>query len=336
MPDDAGTLFLAAAGWAGAEAAPLAGDASARAYRRLTRDNGSTAVLMLAGADDSTGRFLAIARHLKALGFSAPAILAEDPGAGLLLLEDLGDAVFARLVEADPAAERPLYAAAVDFLAGLHRHPAPAGLALQTPAVLAEAVAPAAEWYLGQGTPRPEAAEALAAALEPALAAILPSPVPVLVHRDFHAENLIWLPERAGAARVGLLDFQDALAGHPAYDLVSLLEDARRDLGPGIRAAMVARYAEQAGRDPEALAAALAILGAQRNLRILGIFARLSLAAGKPRYVALIPRVWGHLQDDLAHPALGALAEIVARTLPAPTPGLLSDLRDQCGTNPAR
>jgi aminoglycoside/choline kinase family phosphotransferase len=336
MPDLADADFLVATGWAEATAAPLAGDASARSYQRLTRADGATAVLMRSGADDSTPRFLTIAHHLTTLGFSAPEVLAGDPQEGRLLLEDLGDSVFARLIEADPAAEPTLYRAAAGFLADLHRHPAPADLAVQTPAMLAAAVAPAADWYLGRGTAQPAAAAALAWALEPALATILPAPQPVLVHRDFHAENLIWLPGRAGAAQVGLLDFQDALIGHPAYDLVSLVEDARRDLSPGIRAAAVEEYARLTGSDPAALDAAMAILGAQRNLRILGIFARLTLAAAKPRYVPLIPRVWGHLQRDLAHPALAPLAETVARLLPAPGPDLLADLTDRCGTIPAQ
>ncbi|MBL9060263.1 MAG: phosphotransferase, partial [Mangrovicoccus sp.] len=265
-----------------------------------------------------------------------PEVLAGDPHQGRLLLEDLGDGVFARMIEADPAAEAPLYGEAAAVLAALHRHAPPPGLALQTPAALAEAIAPVTDWYLGRGRPEPAAAAALARALEPALAAILPAPRPVLVHRDFHAENLIWLPDRTGPARVGLLDFQDALAGHPAYDLVSLLEDARRDLGPAIRAATVAQYAGLTGSDPVALEAAMATLGAQRNLRILGIFARLSLAAGKPRYVGLMPRVWAHLQGDLAHPALAPLAAAVEQILPAPSPDLLKELADRCGTIPAQ
>ena len=137
MPDLADADFLVATGWAEAAAAPLAGDASARSYQRLTRDDGATAVLMRSGADDSTPRFLTIAHHLTMLGFSAPEVLAGDPQEGRLLLEDLGDGVFARLIESDPAAEPTLYRAAAGFLAALHRHPAPPGLAAQTPAMLA-------------------------------------------------------------------------------------------------------------------------------------------------------------------------------------------------------
>ena len=140
-------------------------------------------------------------------------------------------------------------------------------------------------------------------------------PVPVL--RDYHAENLIWLPRRRGHARVGMLDYQDMLVGHPAYDLVSLLEDARRDIAAALRAAMLARYLERSGADPEAFAAAAHVLAAQRNLKILGLFTRLCRRDGKPRYLGYLPRVWAHLARDLAHPALAPLAAFVARHVPA-------------------
>ena len=155
-----------------------------------------------------------------------------------------------------------------------------------------------------------------------------------LVLRDYHAENLIWLPGRNGTARVGLLDFQDAARGHPVYDLVSLLKDARRDLAPGLEARMIDRFLDRSGMAPDAFHAAYATLGAQRNLRILGGFARLSMHYGKPSYVDLIPRVWRHLQDSLAHPALATLAKVVNEDLPPPDPNLLQTLKDQCGTVP--
>jgi hypothetical protein len=156
----------------------------------------------------------------------------------------------------------------------------------------------------------------------------------VLALRDFHAENLVWLPDRAGVARVGLLDFQDAEAGHPAYDLVSLLKDARRDLAPGLEQEMIDRFLSRTGCDPERFAAAYAALGAQRNLRILGVFARLSMHFGKPHYVDLIPRVWAHLTASLRHPALAPLARRVADDLPEPTPDILASLKEQCATVP--
>ena len=319
--------FLSDAGWDRAAALPLAGDASARRYLRLCRDDGRRAVLMIAppAPDDSTARFVAVARALAERGVRVPAILAARPDAGLALLEDLGDAVFARVIDADPAAEPALYEAAVDLLAALQRHPAPADLPAPDAAALAAMTAPAADWYVGHGTPQPALAAALAQTLTPALSSLDDSPR-VLAHRDFHAENLIWLPLGTGTGRVGVLDFQDAFAGHAAYDLVSLLEDARRDLAPGLRARLTARHAAATGTDPATLDRALAILGAQRNLRILGVFVRLARADGKPRYLSLLPRVWGHLMGDLAHPALADLRRIVTHALPPPDPTLLKEL----------
>jgi aminoglycoside/choline kinase family phosphotransferase len=322
---------VAHAGWGAAQAEALAGDASSRRYMRLHHPDGRRAVLMIAppAPDDSTARFCAVADHLAGLGFAAPALLARAPDEGLLLLEDLGDAVFAGVIERDAATERPLYAAAIDFLADLHRHKPPAFLPVPDADTLAAMTAPAADWYLGHGAPHPHLSADFARALAPALADAMTGPL-VLAHRDFHAENLIWLPDRAGAARVGLLDFQDAFAGPPAYDLVSLLEDARRDLAPGLRSEMVARYAATTGMAEPMLEKSLAVLGAQRNLRILGVFARLCLHMGKARYVDLIPRVWGHLIKDLAHSDLADLRRLVTETLPEPTDKTLQDLRSRC------
>jgi aminoglycoside/choline kinase family phosphotransferase len=153
----------------------------------------------------------------------------------------------------------------------------------------------------------------------------------VLILRDYHAENLLWLPDRIGVARVGLLDFQLAQMGQPGYDLVSLCQDARRDAGLGVAAAAVRHYLDLTGQGAATLDAGLAVLGAQRALRILGIFARLCLLGGKPGYVALIPRVWGQLQQNLSHPALAGLAPICHRLLPEPTPERLERIRAQCG-----
>lgn len=327
MPDAACHDFLSDAGWGTATATPLAGDASARRYLRLQRDDGRRAVLMIAppAPDDSTARFVAIAGSLDARGVRVPAIIAARPDAGLALLEDLGDAVFARVIDADPAMETSLYEAAVDLLAALHAHPAPMDLPAPDAAKLAAMTAPAADWYVGHGTAQPALADALARALTPLLSSLADSPR-VLAHRDFHAENLIWLPQATGIGRVGVLDFQDAFAGHAAYDLVSLLEDARRDLAPGLCTQLIARHAATTGTNPAKLDRALAILGAQRNLRILGVFVRLARAHGKPRYLSLLPRVWHHLMGDLVHPDLADLRRIVTDALPPPDPTLLKDL----------
>jgi N-acetylmuramate 1-kinase len=319
--------FLSENGWDGARRTPLAGDASARRYERLARP-GETAILMDVppGSGLSTRPFLAVARWLASGGFSAPVILAADDGAGLVLLEDLGDDLFAVLCARQPGIERDLYAAAVDCLAAIHDRPPPASDTGWTAppydsAILMREARLAVEWYLPAATGEDggERVAEFACLAETALAGI-PASRPSVVYRDYHAENLVWLPGRAGAARVGLLDFQDMLAGHPAYDLVSLLEDARRDVGAELREAMIARYIARTGAEAGPFRRAARILSAQRNLKILGLFTRLCRRDGKPRYLEYLPRVWSHLMHDLREPDLAALRSWVVANLPAPEP----------------
>ncbi len=331
--------FIAHTDWADAMIAPLAGDASNRRYLRLTRAaTGETAVLMDAPPekDEDVRPFLHIARYLTGLGLSAPRILAEDTENGFLILEDLGDALFARVIPKDANLELPLYTAASDLLAELHRHAPPPDLAAYSPGVMADMAALAFDWYLvgATGDIGPDRG-AFHATIKTALATHA-SETNVLIQRDYHAENLLWLPDRAGVARVGLLDFQDAMLGHPAYDLVSILQDARRDVPPAIEQAMIARYIDKSGADPETFETAYRCLGVQRNLRILGVFARLCMRDGKAHYVDLIPRVWAHLGHDLSHPAMAAIAEIARAVLPPPTPTILQRLKDQCASKPTR
>lgn len=327
--------FLTEAGWGGATRAPLAGDASARRYERLTLD-GQTAVLMDAPPDvgESTERFARMARWLSGHGYSAPAILGEDHAEGFLLLEDLGDALFARLFAADPSREAELYAAASDFLGDLHRHAAPDFIAPLDAAGLADLVALTPHWYLpGIGVAGNPAANAVPDLIRSGFERLDDGRI-VTSLRDFHAENLIWLPRRSGHAGLGLLDFQDAVATHPAYDLVSLLQDARRDVPETIEAAMVTRHVAAKALDPAAFGAIYALLGAQRALRIAGIFARLTLRDGKAQYLDYLPRVWRYLERNLAHPALGDLARAVHEGLPAPTAERVQRIKDQCGRHP--
>jgi N-acetylmuramate 1-kinase len=321
--------FLALEGWDGAERAPLAGDASARRYERLARGR-ARAILMDVPPESglTVGAFIAADGWLRAAGFSAPEVLGADEGRGLVLLEDLGDDLFARLCATAPACEGGLYAAAVDLIADLQRLPPPGGAWTPPPYDLAfflREARLALEWYLPAATGRPVPADLAAEYEARAGMAFAPFAAPaVAVYRDYHAENLIWLPERAGHARIGLLDFQDMLVGHPVYDLVSLLEDARRDVPRELRAAMLARYRERSGAGAEALEHAAHALSAQRNLKIVGLFTRLARRDGKRRYLDLLPRVWGYLAADLAHPALAPLADLVARHLPPPEPTVLA------------
>ena len=319
--------FLAAAGWSGAERAPLAGDASARRYERLRR--GATPAILMDVPPTSglvVGPFLAVDRWLRGAGLSAPEVLAADEGRGLVLLEDLGDALFARICAARPEREAGLCAAAVDLLADLQRLPPPAGAWTPPPydlAFLGREAALMLEWYLPATTGGPvpiDLAAEFQGLIEAALAPVAVQEV--AVYRDYHAENLLWLPDRAGHARVGLLDFQDMLIGHPAYDLVSLLADARRDVAPELAAAMEARYLARTGAEPEAFTAAARVLSAQRNMKIVGLFTRLCRRDGKARYLDLLPRVWGYLAADLAHSSLARLAGFVAAHVPAPEPAV--------------
>lgn len=328
--------FLAQAGWEGSASSLLAGDASARRYLRLSHRD-ETAVLMDAppAAAAETRAFIRIAGHLAGLGYSPPRILAAAPEAGLVLLEDLGDAHLACMAAADPDTEAVLYAAATDFLADLHRHAPPPALPLLDPPKLAELALLALDCWRGAfAAPLPVAeAEAFRAALEDTFVRLAPE-TPVLVLRDFHGENLLWLPQRHGHARLGLLDFQDAMQGHAGYDLISLLDDARRDMPPDLRAGLLRRYIAATGQEAARFTAAAAALAVARHLRILGIFTRLCLRDGKPQYLAHLSRVWGQLQHALAHPELAGLARICHDLLPAPTPQRLQTLRERCARKP--
>ncbi|QIZ81035.1 aminoglycoside phosphotransferase family protein [Thalassovita gelatinovora] len=321
--------FIAGSDWAGALRSPLAGDASNRRYERLHRD-GETAVLMDAPPEkgEDIRPFVAIAHYLTDLGLSAPQVWAEDAENGFLILEDLGDGLFARAIPDHPELEAPLYQAATDVLTRLHSAGPPQNLARYSPEVMTDLAALAWTWYKGGNDP---SEQVFRASFEPVLEHYA-ADHSVLIQRDYHAENLLWLPDRDGTARVGLLDFQDAMAGHRAYDLVSLLQDARRDVPPEIETAMIRRYVVDNQLDPVAFQTAYAVLGAQRNLRILGVFARLCLRDGKAHYVDLIPRVWALLLRDLDHPALVPVKPIVLNALPKPTSDYLQDLKQKCAT----
>ena len=318
------TRFLAGSGWGDATRSHLAGDASNRSYQRLQM-NGKTAVLMDAPPDhgEDIRPFVTITNHLLTLGFSAPRILAQDARNGFLLIEDLGDDLFAKLIQTSPEMELPLYCAATDVLIKLHQSPPPDHLPDYNPAVMADYIAPLFEWY------HPADATPIQNELQTVLTRYCTAP-PVMALRDYHAENLLWLPDRDGIKRVGLLDYQDAVKTHPAYDLVSLLKDARRDVPAAIETAMINHYITTTGTNPDTFRAAYAALGVQRNLRILGIFASLCINAGKPHYIDLIPRVWTQLTELLTHPALTTLQSLVQDTLPEPTPDHLQRLKSQC------
>lgn len=329
------SAFLERAGWIDAAQTVLAGDASARRYFRLHRGGGS-AVLMDANPalGENVVRFLEVGSWLTAQGYSAPLVLAADPSNGFLLLEDLGDALVARLVAATPARERTLYLGITDFLCDLQQRTPPAFLAIAQGAALADLSARVADWYLPAiDRPPGSAAGAIGSEVAAAYDRLTDGRLAVSL-RDFHAENLIWLPARTGLARFGLLDFQDAFVTHPAYDLVSLCQDARRDVSADTEAACVAAYTAGNGLDPADFGAVYALLGAQRALRIIAIFARLCLKSGKVHYVDYIPRVWAYLARNLRHPELRSLAGLVDALLPPPMEDRLRRIKEKCGTRP--
>lgn len=303
--------FLAAHGWGGAEVVPLAGDASFRRYFRAL-DAGRSAVLMDSPPKLEDHRpFVELARWLNDRGFRAPAILAEDAAEGLVLLEDFGDARLRETVDAAPESELRLYGQAIDVLIRLREHPA-APVPPYDRSVYLREVMLLPEWYCPAIGLEVDV-DGYRAAWEAVLGHAERDPA-VTVLRDYHAENLMLIEGEAES--LGLLDFQDALAGHPAYDLVSLLQDARRDVAPALEEAMLDRYRRTTGVGEEFLDA-YHVLGAQRNAKIVGIFARLWQRDGKPRYAALCPRVWGYLERDLAQPVLAPVAAWFDANVPA-------------------
>lgn len=347
--------FLKRAGWDGAAVTPLAGDASTRRYFRIAR-NGRKAMLMdqpphaetpiappdatpeqrhklgyiavarLAGAD--VGRFVAVANYLHSHGLTAPEIYAADIPNGFALIEDLGDDLFDSVL-LNGGDERELYLTAADVLAKLHENEAPRMLDATTPLLSYDETAQLGEidlmteWFmpmaLGRAATDDEVREHRAL-WKAALDTTRTHP-PVLIHRDYHAQNLLWLPQKKDHARVGILDFQDAVSGSRAQDLMHLVQDARRDVSPDVADATIARYL-QASRargmalDPKQFGAEMAIISGQRLARIVGVFGRLYKRDNKPRYLDYLPRVWGHLNKDLSHPALGDLKKWYDRVIP--------------------
>ena len=314
-PPDHAHDFLASAGWAGADIRPLAGDASFRRYFRVV-EGGRSAILMDAPPPHEDPRpFIAIAEWLTETGLSAPDILARDLDRGLLLLADFGDARLREALDEETHREEDFYALATDVLVHLHRHPPMAGLPVHGLDQWLDELLLFLDWYcpaVGLNPDRASYLDAWRSLLAPVAADGLG---PVTVLRDYHAENIMLVEGRSGVAHFGLLDFQDALSGHPAYDLASVLEDARRDVDPAIERAMLRRYLDASGLGDEFVRAYWA-LAAQRNSRILGVFTRLWKRDGKPGYRKFQPRMWGLLERDLARPGLEPVRDWFNREVP--------------------
>ncbi len=338
----------------------LQGDASVRRYGRIARSARPSAILMdwprqpdgpvirnglpysrLAHLAEDVRPFVAVAGALHAAGLTVPRIHAQDLDNGFLLLDDLGDRVFATEVRTGAADQATLWRAATDALIALQDAPAPQSLPVDgngdctTSPPTTAARWPSKRSCSSTGTGRRLRGSAVAQADRAEFVALwadifaqLGKMPPAWVLRDYHSPNLLWLPEREGIARVGVIDFQDAMRGPAAYDLVSLLQDARVDVAPELEAQLFDHYCAgvgaRGGFDRDAFAFAYAALGAQRNTKIVGIFARLAKRDGKPGYLRHIPRLWRYLERDLAHPRLAALRRWYDRNLPADARGELA------------
>ncbi len=345
--------FLDGAGWGGSgtQLSYLQGDASTRRYARLCNENGARAILMdsarqpdgppirngypysrIAHLAEDVRAFVAIGGALDAAGFSTPKILAHDLERGLLLIEDFGDAVFGAEV-AKGRTQKALWSRATETLIAL-RHarppnalPLPDGTTYHLPsldlsAVLIEAEL-LADWYwpaVSGGPMTTETRQAFISAWTRVANRVLAGPKGWML-RDYHSPNLIALDDRPGPRDAGIIDFQDALIGPEAYDLVSLLQDARIDVSGDLELSLLEHYITRVQVDEPSFDEAqfrftYAALGAQRNTKILGIFARLAKRDGKRQYLAHIPRIWGYLGRSLSHPDLAELAAWYDRHLP--------------------
>lgn len=296
------TDFLDRSGWPGAAVDPIIGDASFRRYFRVQHQGRKAMLMQAPPPHEDPQPFLDVAEWLTEHGLRAPSIHAADAGQGWVLLEDFGDDRMRDWLDGHPEGEDRVYRTAIDALVALHAKPAGPFAPYDMVAYQRE-VALLPEWYCPAAGLNVDA-EGYVAAWEEALSPMLARQNPgVTVLRDYHAENIMLLP----GGEQGLIDFQDALVGHPAYDLVSLLQDARRDVSPALERAMLDHYQTQTDAGP-LFEADYARLGAQRNAKIVGIFSRLCKRDGKPRYLGMIPRVWAAMERDLAHPALAPVA----------------------------
>ncbi len=312
-------LFLRHSGFEHTQRVFLAGDASFRKYDRVIDQDQRHYVLMDAPPEhEDTRPFTKIARFLVQHGLSAPRIIAEDAIQGFLLLEDFGDVSFTKLLAAQPKREKELYEAATNVLLQLRTTNLPAHVLPYSLEKLMEEALLLVDWFLAASRGKQLAAESRKDFIKlwEEVLQNMPMLPPVLTLRDFHADNLMWRENEKDIARVGLLDFQDALIGSPAYDLVSFLEDARRDISAETIEYCLQHYIQQSGFDKQALRAHFSILGAQRNSKIIGIFTRLTLRDHKPHYLAYLPRVWRWLEQDLTHPSLVDIRQWVDHYIP--------------------
>lgn len=316
--------FLGRVGWKGAKRSLLAGDASFRRYERVNGEQGIAVLMDAPPPWENVTPFVDVTARLSLCDVSVPKIMAKDEAEGFLLLEDLGDTIFTRLLKAEPKRESELYIAAVEALVVIARaskkntgtfakelKPYDMEVYLREAALFAEWLLPQ---IVGIEKAKPLREEYLQ--LWRGVLAKAPLKQSTLVHRDYHADNLLWLKGRAGHRAVGMLDYQDALWGDPAYDLVSLLEDARRDVKNSTVADCFAQFVSDTDEKNAEFVVRYAVLGAQRNAKIIGIFTRLCVRDGKAQYLEYLPRVWSHFLHDLSHAPLKPIRDFVEKHVP--------------------
>ena len=326
---DAMDAFLSRSGWHGATRVKLAADASFRRYERVAH-GGQVAVLMDAPPPwENVAPFIAVTDHLQRYQLSVPRILAADVESGFLLLEDLGDASFTKLLRAQPAREGELYLAATTALIEITRasqRDETVHLPIYDMAVYLREAGLFAEWFLPQvvGIDYASALRDEWLGLWEQIINSSNLQQNCLVHRDYHADNLFWLNDQQGHRAVGMLDYQDALWGDAAYDLASLLEDARRDVDAATVASCLQQFIDATGENKNDFLTRYALLAAQRNAKIIGIFARLAVRDGKAHYLDYLPRVWAHFMGDLKHPRLAPIAAYVERHVPSSARGAIA------------
>lgn len=313
--------FLHRHGWQEATLFPLPADASFRRYIRISQ-HGKTAIVMDAPPlHEKVDSFISVNHYLRQQGLAAPEIFATDTENGFLLLEDFGDTTFTKVLQNHPAKEIALYQKAIDILIELQAAPPMETLEDYSQDHLITEATLLLEWYFPTLYGEPLSRELQEAYLHiwKKLLPLTEQLPTVTVLRDYHADNLMWQETSDDMGRVGILDFQDALRGSPIYDMVSLLEDARRDVSPATVQAMISRYLEGSPQiTRKDFLASYAILGAQRNFKIVGIFARKAARDKQAHYLKFLPRVWRHISNDLTHPLLLPLKEWLNKAMSQP------------------
>lgn len=327
--------FLRQNGWSDGDRKLLAADASFRHYDRLTRPNESRVLMDAPPPIENVRPFLKVARHLEKLGYSTPHVYAADEENGFVLLEDFGDATYTRLLKKGED-ERALYTLATDLLIDLHKLDEETAVPEDLPpydddALLREAML-FPDWFMpaafGHETDK-AAADEYALLWQEVFPLVQKMPKTIVL-RDYHVDNLMILDGKTGLQACGLLDFQDALAGAVTYDIMSLLEDARRDIRPELFTEMQNRYISAMADklpDTETFLTSWAVLAAQRHAKVLGIFVRLCVRDGKPVYLRHLPRLWRLLERALEHPALAKLRLWFDKNVPAEFRGIPSCLQ---------